>query len=200
MCFYLPNPCDSSDSFDGWTSSCVSALESALSGPSIRSVKVTLIPASAVVVHDHTSLTVDDLIEMADDSGYGLDCVSSVEVQDQKTDGAPSVSVQSPSSKLYSVSMAIGGMHCASCVSSVTKAAEGVDGLVKGSLSVDLVGGSATAKVVRREAVDQLKNEIEDSGFDCEVIKIKDEEKRSKKKAKEEQRKVNVRVEGMFCG
>jgi P-type Cu+ transporter len=181
-------------------SSCVSALESALSDISVRSVRVTLIPPSAVVVHDNSSLPVDGLIELAEDAGYGLECVSSslVEVEKHHATGVPSVSVESVSNKLYSVSMAIGGMHCASCVSSVTKAAEGVDGLVKESLNVDLVGGSATAKVVRRQAIDELVKEIEDVGFECEIIEVKDEAK-GKNKANEEERNVRVRVEGMFC-
>jgi Cu+-exporting ATPase len=155
-----------------------------------------LIPASAVIVHDSSSLSVEELAEMAEDIGYGFDLVSSIPVDT----GEENMSIDTQSvGKLYSVSLSITGMHCASCVSSISKAIENVDGVVNGSTKVDLIGASATAQVVRKDVVDELVKEIEEVGFDCEVIKVRNEEKRRKNKAKEEERKVKVHVKGMFC-
>lgn len=51
--------------------------------PGVRSAQVALLPPRAIVVHDPAILSIDKLVEMIEDGGYGAELVSSIPV-DQK--------------------------------------------------------------------------------------------------------------------
>ncbi|MBG20143.1 MAG: hypothetical protein CML31_09320 [Rhizobiales bacterium] len=61
------------------------------------------------------------------------------------------------------ITLKIDGMHCGGCVSSVEKAARGVDGV--DNVTVSLEKGELTADADEGK-IDQIVAAIEDSGFD----------------------------------
>lgn len=64
------------------------------STPAIRSVNVTLFPASAIVVHDTSTLTTDGVKEMIEDRGYGAELYESTSLLGTSNGGVSETTVE----------------------------------------------------------------------------------------------------------
>ena len=93
------------------------------------------------------------------------------------------------------VELSVGGMTCASCVTTVTSLLSDIPGVT--DVAVSLIGKSATALVARRGLVLQLKNAIEDAGYEAEVVSIRPVEQSDDEDMGP--RTVSLHVDGMFC-
>ena len=160
------------------------------SEPGIRSCQVTLLPPSALVVHDVKILSVDSIRELIEKAGYRAQLLTS-------KDFSPVVASDSQHDvTAYKASFSILGMTCASCVSSVTRAMDSIPGTRM--VSVDLIGKTGSVVVPCREDVELVRNEVEDIGFECSVVEVS-EQRKTKTPNKSTSRAVTIKVDGMFC-
>ncbi|KAF8583040.1 heavy metal translocatin [Ramaria rubella] len=168
-------------------SSCTSAIcdtLSPLSEPGVRSRQVTLLPPSVLVIHDANVLSAHNIRELIENIGYGAELITSKNV--------PSATLVTEVTT-YKVIYSILGMTCASCVSSVTRAMEGVPGTKE--VLVDLIGNMGSVVVQRQEDAELVRGEIEDVGFDCSIVEVIN----ARMDDISASRTVTIKVEGMVC-
>lgn len=100
----------------------------------------------------------------------------------------------------FNIELSVGGMTCASCVSTVTRVAEDIPGV--SNVAVSLIGKSATATVQKRELVDAIVEGVEDGGYECELVNIEPVKAQPKSKASKEEHgpfHATFSVGGMTC-
>ena len=71
----------------------------------------------------------------------------------------------------YRLSMSIGGMTCAACVSAIVDSLRQIDGVSE--LNIDLLGRSGSAIVSRRETAEEVRSTVCDIGYECEIVSLK---------------------------
>lgn len=70
----------------------------------------------------------------------------------------------------YNATFAIGGMTCASCTANVTELTSSIPGV--SNVVINLLGKSASATLKERGLVDSFIENVEDGGYDCDLISI----------------------------
>ena len=73
-------------------------------------------------------------------------------------------------SNMYRVSLSIGGMTCAACVNAIMDALKDTPGVSE--LTVDLLGKCGSALVTQQEIGREIRNTIEDIGYECELVAV----------------------------
>ncbi|KAF8157040.1 heavy metal translocatin [Crassisporium funariophilum] len=68
------------------------------------------------------------------------------------------------------VQLAVGGMTCAACVGAIADAVSELEGV--SDISVNLLGKSASAVVIRSALVESIVTCVEDIGYECQVISV----------------------------
>ncbi|KAM0748125.1 heavy metal translocatin [Meredithblackwellia eburnea MCA 4105] len=185
--------------------SCVSAIESALSPsavPQIKDVQITLLPfpSKAVVTHDD-SLPKEAIVEMIEDAGYEVLGIESelgkgASGRDGANDGEGHAWMETR--------FAIEGMTCSSCTSSLTHLLAPSSNPGIRSSTITLLPPLAIVvhdpRILKREDLTEI---IEDGGYGAIVVEEKEiiDEDSSTKDAEKDtgERTVKCRVEGMFC-
>lgn len=155
---------------------------------------MTLIPAVATVRHTG-SVSTKELIEAVEAAGYDASLVSSTPL-------SPTLSqvVSAGSDHKVKAVLAIGGMTCASCVGSIRSAVTPatIPGLL--NFEVDLIGGRGSVETTDRAVVDKVRQEIDDVGFDCEVVEVVAADAAPSVNASSApMRTARVRLVGMYC-
>jgi P-type Cu+ transporter len=160
--------------------------------PGVSEVTVDLLGNSAVVIVDDTS-HVGVIVETIEDSGYEAEVVSVEPTASEppKRGNQPHKNSDGP----FNLTLSVGGMTCSSCTNTVTSIANDIPGVSE--VAVSLIGKSATALIQRKDLADQLVQNIEDAGYEAEIISI--EPIQGLLDAKVDHRIVELRVEGMFC-
>ncbi|KAK9474780.1 E1-E2 ATPase-domain-containing protein [Dipodascopsis tothii] len=141
-------------------------------------VNVDLLGHSATVVMQSEGL-VDEVKETIEDVGYDCDLVEVLPTQPERS---------------WKVTATIGGMTCASCVNSLTDAFKPV-AFVK-QATITLLTNSGTFIVDDPVRAPEIRDVIEDAGFDCGPIEIVEERSTT---IKTQSRTVTVAVNGMYC-
>ncbi|KAI9932889.1 hypothetical protein ASPWEDRAFT_47294 [Aspergillus wentii DTO 134E9] len=144
---------------------CTSAVEGGLNGVfGVASVSVSLLSERAVVEHDASIITPDQIAEVIEDRGFGAKVLNISEPQDglhaQEKTSQP---------QLVATTVAIDGMTCGACTASVQGVFNGVDGLVQFNISLL----AERAIIVHDPAVlptEKITTLIDDAGFDTTVI------------------------------
>ncbi|KAG6006215.1 hypothetical protein E4U21_007254 [Claviceps maximensis] len=104
----------------------------------------------------------------------------------------------SGSSHLWRVTVSIGGMTCASCANTITEEIQKYPWVSK--IVVNLVTNSASVDIVLdqdQSRAQKLVEAIEDLGYDAALDKVVD--LRQVNLASENEREVEIRVDGIFC-
>jgi Cu+-exporting ATPase len=141
-------------------SSCSNSVSTTLSkSPGVVSANVSLITEEVTVVHKN--LNVDDLIQSIEDLGFDAHLISSKSNENENFDTYK---------RKFKTELTISGMTCTSCVNSITKALKSLSGV--DSVSVSLITQSATVIHDEDLLVDSIKETIENSGFDANVIQV----------------------------
>ena len=161
------------------------------SEPGVHSCQVTLVPPSALVVHDVNVLSVDNIRELIENTGYGAELVTS------KVYSAAKVTNFQDDTTTYKVNLSIFGMTCSSCVSSVKGAIESVPGTTL--VSVNLLGKTGSVVVQRKEDTELVRSEIEAVGFECSIVMVSEYGK-TEGVSRSTSRSVIIKVTGLFCG
>ena len=116
-------------------------------------------------------------------------------------------------STAWQATLSIKGMTCASCVNGVNSAIQPFTkpdtpirvtdhqvNLLDSSASLSLESGSQTTLDAVRSHIDQIREAIEDSGFDAEVVQVDKVPDKPQANQTTQRRTARVRIEGMFCG
>ncbi|KIJ47550.1 hypothetical protein M422DRAFT_163902, partial [Sphaerobolus stellatus SS14] len=150
----------------------------------IQSCQVSLIPSSALVLHNNNILDANGIKQLIEDAGYGAELIESTPALKSPSANAP---------ELYKVIFSIEGMTCSSCSSAVIRAMESVPGI--SSPSVDLIGNSGSIVVTSRDSAEIVRTEIEDAGFECTVVEIL--QQGATKPAITSERTVTIKIGGV---
>ncbi|KAK9478080.1 E1-E2 ATPase-domain-containing protein [Lipomyces japonicus] len=70
----------------------------------------------------------------------------------------------------YRALYSVGGMTCAACTNAITAAVKELPGVV--DVSVDLLGNSATAVLLRSDVSDTVRQTIDDIGYECDLVEV----------------------------
>ncbi|OJJ97863.1 hypothetical protein ASPACDRAFT_79996 [Aspergillus aculeatus ATCC 16872] len=146
---------------------CTSAVEGGLNEASgVRSVSVSLLSERAVVEHDASVITPDQIAELIEDRGFGAKVLETSTAQDS------SQSLQDltgSTSSLMVTTVSIDGMTCGACTASIQNAFSGVDGLVQFNISL-LAERAILVHDPSVLPVQKILNTIDDAGFDTALV------------------------------
>lgn len=171
---------------------CTSAVESGLKDVAgVNSVTVSLLSERAVVEHDAQTITPEQIAELIEDRGFGARVV--------ETKASPAG--QGGSSKLANrtenksghmvTTVAIGGMTCGACTSSVQNAVANVDGVIQFNISLL----AERAVIVHDPSILPAQNivtMVEDAGFDASIVSSEPQEPLSRKT-----QQLNMNIHGL---
>ncbi|KAL4955632.1 E1-E2 ATPase-domain-containing protein [Aspergillus filifer] len=143
---------------------CTSAVEGGLAeNTGVRSVSVSLLSERAVVEHDLSMISAEQLAEIVEDRGFGTKVLETSTLQ---AGLRRSQEATGPQSTITTV--AIEGMTCGACTSSVQAAFEGVEGLVQFNISL-----LAERAIITHNPLiltpKMIVDIIEDAGFDAKI-------------------------------
>ncbi|RPD67317.1 heavy metal translocatin [Lentinus tigrinus ALCF2SS1-7] len=175
--------------------SCSNAITSALTElPGVTEVNVNLLGNSAALTISDPEIA-PSAVSAIEDVGYTAEVVSNEPLRSSKTPKNANASGSQFDGPLR-VELSVGGMTCASCVNTVTGLLSEIPGV--SDVAVNLIGKSATAVVQRRDLVPQLKEAVDDAGYEAEVIAIHPLDSSDQPEVAGP-RTVSLRINGMFC-
>lgn len=181
--------CVVSLSIGGMTcASCSSTITDALTElPGVRDVSVSLLGSSATVTLDNESLS-STVTQAIEDIGY------EAAVVDVKHD-APHKPLAA-SSGPQRLTLSIGGMTCASCVSTIGSLLAPMDGVLEAA--IDLLGHSGTVQIERAELAKAVVEAIEDAGYEATVVST-EPMSATPQTGGPKNRTLSLLIEGMYC-
>ncbi|VDB90090.1 unnamed protein product [Peniophora sp. CBMAI 1063] len=181
--------CVVSLSIGGMTcASCSNTITDALTElPGVRDVTVSLLSNSASVTLEDEALSAT-ITQAIEDLGY------EAAVMDVKRDASTKPTVNATGSQRLTLS--IGGMTCASCVSTIISLLASMEGV--SDVAIDLLGNSGTMQVERPELARTVVEAIEDAGYEAAVVDAESVQKTLQDEG-HNTRTLSLLVDGMFC-
>lgn len=147
---------------------CTSAVEAGFKDVSgVNSVNVSLLSERAVVEHDTSVISPDQIAEIIEDRGFGAKVLDTT--CESFTNSARETTDTEHKSGMMVTTVSIEGMTCGACTSSVQSAFEGVEGVVQFNISLL----AERAIIIHDSAVlpsQKITRLIEDRGFDAKVV------------------------------
>ena len=133
----------------------------------VKSMNVSLLAERAIVQHDAKIIGADALAEIIEDRGFDASVVDSKVQETIKPNEAAAASQEQ--SHTWTTTVAIEGMTCGACTSSVEGAFKDVSGLVKFNISLlaERAVISHDPEALPSEKIVEL---IEDAGFDAKIV------------------------------
>lgn len=146
---------------------CTSAVEGGLKDKrGVKTVNVSLLSERAIVDYDPSSVTPEQIAEAIEDRGFGATVLDTSTPQN----GPGGLQeMENQKSKFRVTTVAIGGMTCGACTSSVQSAFKDVDGLVQFNISL-LAERAIIAHDPEALPSEKITNIIEDAGFDASIV------------------------------
>ncbi|KAK6430698.1 Cu(2+)-transporting P-type ATPase, partial [Oleoguttula sp. CCFEE 5521] len=149
---------------------CTSAVEGAFAGVAgVKGFSISLLSERAVVEHDATILSVENVVEMIEDVGFDAELVETKSVDAvvkgttaRRRGGEDAVG-------LRTTTVAIEGMTCGACTSAVEGGFKDVDGVVQFNISL-LAERAVIVHDPAKFSAEQIVEAIEDRGFDTTVL------------------------------
>lgn len=150
-------------------SSCTSAVEGGLVGQNgVESVSVSLVMERAVVVHDNSKITSEEITKIINDRGFEAE-VLAIDLPSPIYDKYRHVNNDVHRNNYTTTTFAIKGMTCSACTSAIEAGVKDKPGVY--SINISLLSERA---VVEHDSSslssDQLAHIIEDRGFDVNII------------------------------
>ncbi|PUU83144.1 E1-E2 ATPase-domain-containing protein [Tuber borchii] len=178
---------------------CTSAIESGFTNiDGLESFTVSLMTERAVAIHDVVKLSAEQIAEIIEDRGFDATIVSS----DMKGRPPGGGRGRASASGLVTTTIAVEGMTCASCSSSIEGAFKSVDGVR--SIAVDLGTDRAVATHdPAKISAEKVAEIIEDRGFDAKIVRsepVGGYGRRSISDSTPHLATTTIAVEGMTCG
>lgn len=147
--------------------SCANAISDGLKANRSRGVfscDVNVLGNSAVVVHDSSRFSAEDVANLIEQLGYNAEVISSTPVGRK-----PRVTSTEYATE-YRLEFHIGGMTCASCSNAVTNGLKD-EPYIK-SVNVNLMANSGTVILSKKEDAEKVKETVEEMGFTCDLGEI----------------------------
>ncbi|OAA81746.1 copper-transporting ATPase 2 [Akanthomyces lecanii RCEF 1005] len=159
-----PSTVSTTVAIEGMTcGACTSAVEGGFKDvPGVKSFSISLLSERAVIEHDPSLLTAEQVAEIIEDRGFGAEIIDSVRA-------APAGKEDDAASNVATTTVAIEGMTCGACTSAVEGGFKGVDGILKFNISL-LAERAVITHDVTKISADQIAETIEDRGFDAAVL------------------------------
>ncbi|KAI1095106.1 heavy metal translocatin [Rostrohypoxylon terebratum] len=151
----------------------------------VQSADVALLTQNATVEYEGEH-NAEDLAEAIEDIGY--------EAHIEQVEQLTTSTKPRHSDDIWSVSLSITGMTCASCVGAITSVLEKLPYIKE--VNVNLVTGSATVVVDGKAHVEDVLNMIDDLGYG---VTLNDTTKVGEEVVESTERTVMIRVEGTYC-
>lgn len=171
---------------------CTSAVESGLvEVPGVDTVNVSLLSERAVVEHDAQTITPEQIAEIIEDRGFGARVLETKVLSATQGDVSTLAEMVEDKSGHLITTVAIGGMTCGACTSSVQNAFTDVDGVVQFNISLL----AERAVIVHDPSVlpaSQLATMVEDVGFDASIVSSEPQEPLSRKT-----QSINLSIHGL---
>lgn len=171
---------------------CTSAVESGLKDVAgVHSVSVSLLSERAVVEHDAAAITPEQVAEIVEDRGFGA------RVLETKAASADSRHPSSIPDMLRGkkghmvTTVAVGGMTCGACTSSVQNAFANVDGVIQFNISL-LAERAVIVHYPSILVAKDIATRIEDAGFDASIVSSEAQEPLSQK-----MQQINLSLHGL---
>lgn len=163
----IPSQCTTTLSVQGMTcGACTSAVEGGFTDvPGVESATVSLLSERAVVVHDPSIITVEQIAEIIEDRGFDA---SVIEAKTSDPDSARAMLSVKSSAQMKST-VSIEGMTCGACTSAVENAVAGLPGLIRFNISLL----AERAVIVHDPSILpalKISEAIEDAGFDARIL------------------------------
>ncbi|PNH45949.1 hypothetical protein VD0004_g2078 [Verticillium dahliae] len=145
---------------------CTSAVEGGFKDlPGLKSFSISLLSERAVIEHDPTLLTAEQIAEIIEDRGFGAEILESNKIQPERK----SKSGAGSTSTIATTTIAIEGMTCGACTSAVEGGFTDVDGVLKFNISL-LAERAVITHDTSKLSADKIAEIIEDRGFGAEVL------------------------------
>lgn len=186
---------------------CTSAIESGFQGvDGIGNVSISLVMERAVVQHDPQIISADKVKEIIEDRGFDADVLATDLPATHTTDdhflSDSEDEDEEPSANIATTTLSVGGMTCGACTSAVEGAFKDIAGIKSFSISL-LSERCVIAHDTTMISPEKLAEEIEDVGFDAEVldtVRVAPAPKQRKSGKRQKTLTTTVSVEGMTCG
>ncbi|GKT41718.1 copper-transporting ATPase 2 [Colletotrichum spaethianum] len=144
---------------------CTSAVEGGFKDiPGVKNFSISLLSERAVIEHDPTLLTAEQIAEIIEDRGFGAEIVDSESSQQEK----PRAS-SNPTSSVATTTVAIEGMTCGACTSAVEGGFKEMEGVLRFNISLLAERAVITHDTTKLPA-DKIAEIIEDRGFGAEIL------------------------------
>lgn len=146
---------------------CTSAIEGAFKDVAgVKNFSISLLSERAVIDHDPTVLSAEQIAEMIEERGFGATVVETQELEPEKKAGAAATSTKNNQAI---TTVGIEGMTCGACTSAVEGGFKDVEGMLKFNISL-----LAERAVITHDpsvlAPEKIVEIIEDRGFGAEII------------------------------
>ncbi|KAL3476371.1 E1-E2 ATPase-domain-containing protein [Aspergillus californicus] len=146
---------------------CTSSVEGGLAEtPGVRSVSVSLLSERAVVEHDLSTISAEQVAEIIEDRGFGAKVLETSTPQSNSCDSQESTE---PSTQSMVTTVAIEGMTCGACTSSVQAAFGGMEGLIQFNISL-LAERAIITHIPGILTSQKIVSLIDDAGFDARIV------------------------------
>lgn len=178
---------------------CTSAVESGFQGvEGAGNVSVSLVMERAVVQHDPTKLSAEQIQEIIEDRGFDAEVLSTDLPQSAAASGEGDAAAEG----LVTTTLSVGGMTCGACTSAVEGAFKGVEGVKHFNISL-----LSERAVIEHDpgmlSPEKLAEMIEDTGFDAKVLETKQALAQAQSQGSGKRGNAlttTVAIEGMTCG
>ncbi|PGH01816.1 Cu2+-exporting ATPase [Blastomyces parvus] len=154
---------------------CTSAVEGGLAEkPGVSSVTVSLLSERAVVEHDISVISPEQIAEIVEDRGFDAEVLETVTRQ-PKSSSSRGKSASRKGSNHVTTTMSIEGMTCGACTSAVENALKNQPGVVRFNVSLLAERGIAVhdPSILTSAAIAEL---IENAGFDVRIISSREDD------------------------
>jgi Cu+-exporting ATPase len=186
---------------------CTSAIESGFQGvDGVGNVSISLVMERAVIQHDPEVISADGVKEIIEDRGFDAEVLSSDLPMSHNADdyflSDSEDEEEERNGNISTTTLSVGGMTCGACTSAVEGAFKNVAGIK--SFSISLLSERA---VIEHDpsiiSPEKLAEEIEDVGFDAQVldtVAATPAPKKSRSRRQQKTMTTTLSVEGMTCG
>jgi Cu+-exporting ATPase len=146
---------------------CTSAVEGGFKDVAgVKHFSISLLAERAVIEHDPTVLTPEQIAEIIDDRGFDATIIETKDAAQEPTATTDKSSTQPTAA---TTTVAIEGMTCGACTSAVEGGFKGLDGVLRFNISL-LAERAVITHDPAKLTADQIAEIIDDRGFDAKVL------------------------------
>jgi P-type Cu+ transporter len=149
---------------------CTSAVEGGFKDVAgVKSMSISLLSERAVIEHDPSILSPEQIVEIIEDRGFGATLIDTQRSSPQGPMTKGGDPVNQKQSDVITTTVAIEGMTCGACTSAVEKGFKDMAGVIQFNISL-LAERAVITHDPKALSVEQVVGIIDDRGFDAKVL------------------------------